>query len=47
MVKILGINGSARKGKNTAKMIQEALTEAEKLGAETELVELVDYNILP
>ena len=47
MVLILGINGSARKGKNTAKMLQTALDEAKKLGCETELLELVDYTILP
>ena len=47
MVKILGINGSARKGKNTAKMLLLALDEAKKLGCETELLELIDYNILP
>lgn len=47
MIKILGINGSARKGKNTAKMLLLALDEAKKLGCETELLELIDYNILP
>jgi len=46
MIKIIGINGSARKGKNTAKMIQTALYETKKLGCEAELLELSDYRIL-
>ncbi|MDQ0287607.1 multimeric flavodoxin WrbA [Desulfofundulus luciae] len=46
-MKILAINGSHRKGKNTAIMLQAVLDEAAKSGAETELVELVDYNIKP
>ncbi|MDW7649843.1 MAG: flavodoxin family protein [Bacillota bacterium] len=44
-MKILAINGSHRKGKNTAEMLKTALAEAEALGAETELVELMDYTI--
>jgi multimeric flavodoxin WrbA len=44
-MKILAINGSHRKGKNTAQMLRMVLAEAEALGAETELVELMDYEI--
>jgi len=44
-MKILAVNGSHRRGKNTAKMLQTVLTEAATLGAETELVELMDYEI--
>ena len=44
-MKILAINGSHRKGKNTAEMLQTILDEAEAHGAETELVELMDYTI--
>jgi multimeric flavodoxin WrbA len=44
-MKILAINGSHRKGKNTAKMLEAVLAAAESLGAETELVELMDYEI--
>jgi multimeric flavodoxin WrbA len=44
-MKILAINGSHRKGKNTAKMLEAVLAEAQALGAETELVELMDFEI--
>ncbi|ACV62845.1 NADPH-dependent FMN reductase [Desulfofarcimen acetoxidans DSM 771] len=44
-MKIIGINGSHRKGKNTAIMLHAVLDEAAALGAETELLELTDYNI--
>jgi len=44
-MKIIGINGSHRKGKNTAIMLKAVLDEAATLGAETELLELTDYNI--
>ncbi|MHB1043130.1 MAG: flavodoxin family protein [Eubacteriales bacterium] len=46
-MKILAINGSHRRGKNTAVMLNIVLEEAAKEGAETELLELVDYNIKP
>ncbi|HHW42362.1 MAG TPA: flavodoxin family protein [Desulfotomaculum sp.] len=46
-MKILAINGSHRKGKNTAAMLQAVLEEAARAGAETELVELTDYQIKP
>ncbi|MBO8167929.1 MAG: flavodoxin family protein [Thermoanaerobacteraceae bacterium] len=44
-MKVVAINGSHRKGKNTAKMLQTVLAEVEALGGETELLELSDYNI--
>lgn len=46
-MKILAINGSHRRGKNTAAMLNIVLEEAAREGAETELLELVDYNIKP
>ncbi|SMB92286.1 Multimeric flavodoxin WrbA [Thermanaeromonas toyohensis ToBE] len=46
-MKILAINGSHRKGRNTARMLEAVLEEARSLGAETELLELSDYNIKP
>lgn len=44
-MKVIAINGSPRKGKNTAIMLQEALDAAKVLGASTELLELSDYNL--
>lgn len=44
-MKILGINGSHRKGKNTAKMLMEVLSAARAEGAETELIELMNCDI--
>jgi multimeric flavodoxin WrbA len=44
-MKILAVCGSHRKGKNTSRMLQAVLDEAAALGAETELVELMDYEI--
>ncbi|MBT9172274.1 MAG: 2-amino-4-deoxychorismate dehydrogenase [Syntrophomonadaceae bacterium] len=44
-MKILALCGSHRKGKNTSRMLQTVLREAASLGAETELVELTDYEI--
>lgn len=44
-MKIIAINGSPRKGKNTAIMLQTALDAAAELGAVTELVELSDYHL--
>jgi multimeric flavodoxin WrbA len=44
-MKVLAINGSPRKGKNTAQMLSLALQESEKLGAQTELIEISDYQI--
>ncbi|SMB99200.1 Multimeric flavodoxin WrbA [Thermanaeromonas toyohensis ToBE] len=47
MVKILAINGSHRKGKNTWSLLAAVLEGAKEMGASTELIELVDYNIKP
>ncbi len=44
-MKILAINGSHRKGRNTARMLRLVLDEAARSGVETELLELMDYRI--
>lgn len=44
-MKILAINGSHRRGKNTAALLSTVLEEAAALGAATELLELSDFNI--
>ncbi|MBS3886230.1 MAG: flavodoxin family protein [Dethiobacter sp.] len=44
-MKVLAVNGSHRKGKNTAEMLKAVLDGAAELGAETELLELMDYQI--
>ncbi len=44
-MKILAINGSHRAGKNTAALLNLALEEARKAGAETKLVELSELDI--
>ncbi|ACL18383.1 multimeric flavodoxin WrbA [Desulfitobacterium sp. LBE] len=44
-MKILGINGSHRKGKNTAALLKLVLEETERLGCSTELLELADLDI--
>lgn len=44
-MKILAINGSHRKGKNTAALLNTVLEETAVMGASTELLELSDYNI--
>ncbi len=44
-MKIIGINGSHRKGRSTAALLNTVLEEAASLGASTELLELADYNI--
>ncbi|MCL0037889.1 flavodoxin family protein [Thermodesulfovibrionales bacterium] len=46
-MKILAINGSHRKGKNTARMLEITLEAAESQGVETELLEITDLNIKP
>ncbi|GAW93354.1 flavodoxin family protein [Calderihabitans maritimus] len=46
-MKAVAINGSHRKGQNTAVMLQTVLDELKAGGVETELVELSDYNIKP
>jgi len=44
-VYIIAINGSHRKGQNTATLLNTLLAEAAALGATTELLELTDYTI--
>jgi len=44
-VKVLAVNGSHRKGKNTALMLKTVLEQLQAAGVETELVELPDYRI--
>jgi len=44
-MKIVAVNGSHRKGKNTATLLRAVLNKAGELGASTELLELTDYNI--
>lgn len=44
-MKILAVNGSHRKGKNTSELLKLVLHEAESQGATTELVKLASLNI--
>lgn len=44
-MKVIGINGSARKGGNTSILIKTIFEELEKEGIETELIELADKTI--
>ncbi|KKM11790.1 hypothetical protein SY88_06235 [Clostridiales bacterium PH28_bin88] len=44
-MRIIAVNGSPRKGRNTAEMLQITLEEARTLGADAELIELSDYQI--
>lgn len=44
-MKVLGINGSARKDGNTAIIIRRVFTELEKEGIETELIQLAGKKI--
>lgn len=46
-VKVLGVSGSPRKGRNTEKLLTAALTAAEEAGAETELLSLAELSIQP
>lgn len=46
-VRVLGISGSPRRGKSTELLLREALLAAGEEGAETELISLSDYRILP
>jgi multimeric flavodoxin WrbA len=46
-IKILGVNGSPRKGKNTGNLLQAALDSAQEAGTETELLNLASLSILP
>lgn len=43
-MKVIAINGSPRKTWNTAQLLQKALEGAASRGAETELINLYDYN---
>ena len=44
---ILGVNGSPNKDGKTSRMLDTALAEIEKLGAEVKKIDLCDYKILP
>ncbi len=44
-VKVLGILGSPRKNGETYKLLRVALYVAERMGAETRMINLYDYNI--
>jgi multimeric flavodoxin WrbA len=44
-MKILAISGSHRKGGNTKILLEEALKQCEKMGAETELIELAVIDV--
>ncbi len=46
-MKVIGINGSARKDGNTALIIRKVFEELNKEEIETELVQLADYEIRP
>jgi len=46
-VKVLGVSGSPRKGRNTEQLLRAALDAAAELDVETELVSLADMKILP
>lgn len=43
-MKVMAINGSPRKNKNTATLLTKALEGASSCGAETELIHLYDQN---
>lgn len=44
-MQIVGINGSHRAGRNTAKMLATALDEAAARGAQTRLLEITEFHI--
>ncbi len=46
-MKVLGINGSARKDGNTTILIKEVFKELQQAGIETELVQLADQVVEP
>ena len=46
-MKVIGINGSARKDGNTALIISKVFNEFNKEGIETELIQLAEYEIQP
>lgn len=47
MMKVLGINGSARRDGNTAIIIRTIFEELNKSGVETEFIQLADVDIEP
>ena len=47
MMKVIGINGSARKDGNTALILRMVLAELEQEGIGTELIQLADREIAP
>jgi len=47
MVRIMGVQGSPRKGRNTEVLLRHALAAAEEAGAETELVNLAELDVKP
>ena len=46
-IKVLGVSGSPRKGRNTEQLLRAALDAAAELFVETELISLADFKILP
>ena len=46
-MKVIGINGSARKDGNTALILRLVFDELESAGIETELIQLADFEIAP
>ena len=44
-MKVIGINGSSRKGGNTTFLIRTVFEQLENEGIETELIELADKEI--
>ena len=46
-MKVIGINGSARKDGNTAILIHKVFEALNQAGIETELIQLADHEILP
>lgn len=46
-VKVVGIVGSPHRNGNTTFLLEQALDEAQRAGAETELLHLLDYSIGP
>ena len=47
MIKIVGIVGSPHRQGNTTYLLTQALAEARKLGAESRLLHLLDYEVRP
>ena len=47
MMNVIAINGSARKDGNTALILRLVLSELEKEGIKTDLIQLADHEIAP